>query len=335
MFHRSFSSSLRRVGLAAVLALALSPLAAAPAAATPSAQAIPSSSSECRDGASSARVIPGSEGELPNDVTGSQVASTEELLAAAVRRAGFAAVFKLAFGRLHVTVPLRVHVITRDDGSGAPSHAALKAQLDVLNDAYSGQGLDHSVPTIFRFKVKSIDYTANTDWYDWSRAADTDDAEAKEALHVGGREDLNIYVTGLEDALGYATFPFEEPLFRDGVVIYNETLPGGGMENYSLGDNLVHEVGHWLGVFHTFENGCLAPGDGVSDTPFQDDGDNIVSCDDLEDSCLEPGFDPVHNFMSYSDDLCRDRFTFGQSVRMGLSWLAFRSHEAQPKWGHD
>ncbi len=102
---------------------------------------------------------------------------------------------------------------------------------------------------------------------------------------------------------------------------------------YSLGEYrtyvILHEVGHWLGLFHTFENGCRSPGDGVPDTPYQHDGDNIVSCDESEDTCPARGLDPVHNFMSYGDDLCMDRFTIGQSVRMGLAWFVFRGDPAQ------
>ncbi|MDQ4137558.1 MAG: zinc metalloprotease [Actinomycetota bacterium] len=322
---RRSSSAVRRGTLAVVLALILPAVAIAPAAsATPT--TVPSSVAECYEGSSLASVAWDRQGHDPNDLTREQASFVEALLAAKVQEASLLALSRLSGIRhLRVTVPVHVHVITRDDGSGAPAQDRLDAQLAVLNSAYSGETSSAAAATAFRFVVRSVDYTANTDWYDWSLSADTDDVEAKTALHRGGPGELNLYVTGLEDGLGYATFPFERRGALDGVVIYNETLPGGGQDLYNLGDRLVHEVGHWLGLFHTFENGCRSPGDGVPDTPYQHDGDNVVSCDESEDTCAAPGRDPVHNFMSYGDDLCMDRFSVGQSARMLVSWFGFRA----------
>ena len=64
----------------------------------------------------------------------------------------------------------------------------------------------------------------------------------------------------------------------------------------------------------------------MSDTPYQDDGDNIFFCDESDDTCPAPGRDPVHNFMSYGDDPCLDEFTPGQADRMLLSWQMLRKH---------
>jgi hypothetical protein len=311
------------IALIGVLGVTLG-ISASGAAASP--QPAKQSVAQC-DAVSNARVMRGRQnGSDPNDLTRSETLRAQQKATARLLSKGLSWSSKLPRSRARVDV--RWHVITRSDGSGGVTRAQIADQLAVLNAAYGGRSAAQDAPTIFRFVTKSIDRTANDDWYDWSDpdVDPSDDQEAKAALHKGGWDDLNVYIAALGDGLlGYSEFPFDTTLVEDGVVILNDSLPGGSAVPYNEGDTLTHEVGHWLGLFHTFENGCTSPGDSVADTPYQADGDNIFSCDESLDTCAAPGKDPVHNFMSYGDDPCLDRFSLGQSLRMALAWFAYRA----------
>ena len=293
-------------------------------AAAPASQAV---APDCLS--ASARVRGGSDGADPNSLSRSDAAAAERAVEARSRARGMASRSEFP----SVAVDVHVHVITRNNGRGAVTEAQIAQQIRVLNAAFAGRSANPSAPTDFRFLLKSLDYTPNTDWYNWSSpdVDPRDDRDAKRALHRGGWKDLNLYIAGLQNGLlGYSSFPFDTSLRRDGVVLLNESLPGGTAVPYNLGDTATHEVGHWLGLYHTFQDGCEAPGDYVSDTPFQDDGENVFECAETLNTCPQPGRDPVHNFMSYGDDQCLDRFTGGQAVRMGLLWYLFRDPAALP-----
>lgn len=56
----------------------------------------------------------------------------------------------------------------------------------------------------------------------------------------------------------------------DGCNVLAGSMPNGGLQGYQMGKTAVHEVGHWFGLLHTFQdNSCAAgdPGDYVDDTP--------------------------------------------------------------------
>jgi Pregnancy-associated plasma protein-A len=100
---------------------------------------------------------------------------------------------------------------------------------------------------------------------------------------------------------------------------------------------LVHEVGHWLGLPHVFEGydpktapqgGCVAPGDGIKDTPAQTG--TPFSCANVLDTCadlpgVDPGVDPLDNYMNYVPDACMNKFTAGQRKVMRASWFTYRA----------
>ncbi len=149
----------------------------------------------------------------------------------------------------------------------------------------------------------------------------------KRKLHRGNARTLNLYLNGGgrkgNQVLGWSRFPWQyagAPKL-DGVSINVASVPGGAARGYNLGDTLIHETGHWLGLFHTFQGGCDDPGDYVSDTAPRPS--RATSADHAR-HLPEPGLDPVHNFMDYSLDSCMNMFTAGQVRRMDSAFAKWR-----------
>ncbi|MEO7094682.1 MAG: zinc metalloprotease, partial [Polyangiales bacterium] len=157
-------------------------------------------------------------------------------------------------------IPVYMHRIYKSGAaSESVSDTQISQQLDVINAAYAATG--------FSFSLASTDNTTNTSWY--TCTGGTCETEMKRALHQGGSNALNAYVNNMgQGLLGWSTFPFDyagHPKL-DGVVLLFSSFPGGSSAPYNLGDTATHEIGHWMGLYHTFQGGCSTTNDGVDDT---------------------------------------------------------------------
>jgi hypothetical protein len=235
-----------------------------------------------------------------------------------------AAVAGKSFRSRPVEIPVVYHVVAYGSSieEGNVPEDWIAAQHAVLNHAFGDTPFDFG-----------DDYTVNrTIDRRLARCSSRGSESALLGERVGGPETLNIYICDTGQYLGWAYFPGSA---QDGVFVWSFSLPNGEYgDPYNEGDTATHEVGHWLGLYHTFQasgtgrpqnrTGCAPPGDHVDDTPAE--ASAAFGCPVGRDTCPDdPGLDPIINFMDYTDDACMVEFTPGQGDRMTGAWDAFRA----------
>ena len=235
-------------------------------------------------------------------------------------------------------IPVVVHIITADGGvTGDLTDQMVQSQIDVLNEDYlaiagtaGGDGTYTGVQFVLASEdpvgnpTNGITRTANTNWFN-----DNDEQGFKTALMWDPHRYLNFYTNNTQ-YLGYSWFPqWGVGGWNDGIVIYYRafgrptTFPP-----YHLGRTATHEVGHWVGLLHTFQGGCGNPAQ-----PYCYSTADLI-CDTEPDqtehyNCV-PGTTcggyriPIENYMEYTNDACMTKFTEEQMLRLRCSLTSYR-----------
>ncbi|MFO7869486.1 MAG: M43 family zinc metalloprotease [Bacteroidales bacterium] len=258
------------------------------------------------------------------------------------------------------TLPVVVHVI-HDGTVGEISDTQIAEGIEYINQAFGGYDYyNESTETNIQFQLAEIDPDGNpTNGITRTESSLTnmdmtttgyypqDDLPLKNLSRWNPHDYINIWLvnsicSGFDcDVAGYAYMPtaLNNIPLRDGIVVESQYF-GSTAQNTSL---VIHEIGHYLGLLHTFEGGCenddcSVDGDMVCDTPPQYNNGNsgYYSCSsgnntcstDADDQSTENPYRPValgglgdvpdikQNFMDYSYTFCYSSFTNGQGQRM-------------------
>jgi hypothetical protein len=223
-------------------------------------------------------------------------------------------------------IPVVFHVIQNSSGTGYLSPAKIQEQVDILNEDFQAIAGSNGAPgfnSMVRFKLATTDpsgsassgitYTTNNSWFN-------DSGSYWNTLAWNTNNYLNIYTNSAGGYLGYVPDLPQGGIVGqnlDRVVVAYDAV-GYVSGAYGLGRTATHEVGHYLGLYHTFDGGCgsssncYGTGDLICDTNSQ--SSPTYGCPGSSSSCGSPN--PFHNYMDYSNDNCMWEFTSEQSNRM-------------------
>ena len=259
-----------------------------------------------------------------------------------------------------ILLPVVFHILA-DDPYAIPDDEILKGLAD-LNDAFAKRGNwsgSKGVDTKIRFCLARKDP-------DGGNATGITRVSSHWGNHVNPLiEDAKMKTTAQWDPSRYINIWYLRSMEQEGMVEFScgvwtrgriggyATMPPGGSPTDGVvitgfGLLLAHEMGHYLGLYHTFEgyctnNDCTVNGDRVCDTP--PDGSYYTSpCSNPENSChtdtlsnysnghfVKDVDDPIENIMDYGDPACQNTFTQGQADRMINAINTLRKGLLEPK----
>ncbi|MBO6515110.1 MAG: PKD domain-containing protein, partial [Bacteroidia bacterium] len=267
-------------------------------------------------------------------------------------------------------IPVVIHVIhdSSDNVAGIGTNISqiqIDNQLEILNHAFSNYNTASSpaVNTGIQFCLAK-NKPDGTPFNGITRtpSGETDhvipaNAQAlRKIIEYDPERYLNIYVVkSITDPnlpagallAGYGNVPWKKQNGQDGVVVDHRffgdySTIGNPLFSDSYGITLVHEVGHYLGLFHTFEGGCV----GLSSSNCSAEGDlccDVPGVKEIDPSCPDPSIntcldlynnnpaDQKQNYMDYSPESCLTTFTPDQTDIMLSTLDIYRNGLGTPQ----
>lgn len=249
------------------------------------------------------------------------------------------------------TLPVVVHILHHGEAVGvennlsdAQIHGAIEALNADFRGDYGGSDIDIEFELASRDPdgnpstgivrvnaVESIPEYGDEGLVTGDNLHPSSENEVKALSHWPTADYINIWVvSGLNGGMSPLGFAYLPPVsgFYDGIVLHRRVFGIGEeydlLNNYDLNKSLTHEMGHYLGLYHTFrltngcaeESNCNAQGDQICDTPPTT---GSAGCSALD--CPET---MVENYMDYGYDQCVHAFTEGQRSRMRSALLDHR-----------
>ncbi len=249
-----------------------------------------------------------------------------------------------------ITIPVVVHVIhNRADGAiGGSKNSNITdeqifSQIKVLNEDFRKKtgtnGFNFNsvgADVEMEFALAQIDPNCNptsgiTRHYSTTKQFDPHDNSVKSFSAWPADQYLNIWVCSTTNLiLGLAQYPNYSNLAglsevggdfaTDGIIVRNTAFGSKtGTSNsgsYSYGRTTTHEIGHWLGLLHTWGDANCGT-DYCRDTPYERDK-NVSVCNTVISDC-DSSFGQkvmIENYLDYSPDICMNIFTQDQKARM-------------------